>query len=144
MATVNPVSTSSGSSTLSGNSNTTSAVARELVDLCRLGKNGDAIEKLYAEKVISIEPVGGADMPAQMEGIDAVRGKHHWWNENMEVHSADVRGPFVGDDNEFAVYFDYETTFKPTGKRGTMREMARYTVADGKIVREEFFYAPEG
>jgi SnoaL-like domain len=142
MATTNPVSTST-TSPLTGSSNATSALARELVDLCRLGRNGDAIEKLYAEKVVSIEPVGGADMPAQMEGIEAVRGKHHWWNENMVVHSAEVRGPFVGDDNEFAVYFDYDTTFKPTGKRGTMREMARYTVADGKIVREEFFYAPE-
>ena len=142
MATTNPTATST-TSNLTGSSNATSAVARELVDLCRLGKNGDAIEKLYAEKVVSIEPVGSADMPAQMNGIDAVRGKHHWWNENMVVHSADVSGPFVGENNEFAVYFNYDTTFKPTGKRGTMKEMARYTVDDGKIVKEEFFYAPE-
>lgn len=143
MATTNPTATST-TSKLSGSSTATSAVARELVDLCRLGRNGEAVEKLYSEKVVSIEPVGSADMPAQMNGIDAVRGKHHWWNENMVVHSADVRGPFVGENNEFAVYFNYDTTFKPTGKRGIMKEMARYTVDDGKIVREEFFYAPEG
>jgi hypothetical protein len=31
-------------------------------------------------------------------------------------------------------------TFKPTGKRQTRDEMALFTVANGKIVREEFFY----
>lgn len=119
----------------------TTAVAHELVDLCRAGRNGEAIEKLYSEKIVSIEPTGSADMPAEMKGIDAVRGKHHWWTENMVVHSANVSGPFVGED-EFAVYFNYETTFKPTGQRSTMKEMAKYTVADGKIVKEEFFYTP--
>ena len=117
------------------------AVAHELVDLCRAGKNRDAIEKLYSEKIVSIEPVGDDKTPAESTGIDAVRGKHTWWTENMVVHSADVSGPFIGDD-AFAVYFDYETTFKPTGQRSHMKEMAKYTVADGKIVKEEFFYAP--
>ena len=117
------------------------AVANELVDLCRAGRNGDAIEKLYSEKIVSIEPTGSADMPAEQKGIDAVRAKHHWWAENMVVHSADVAGPFLGEDG-FAVYYNYETTFKPTGERQTMKEMAKYTVADGKIVKEEFFYAP--
>ena len=119
----------------------TTAVAQELVDLCRAGRNGDAIEKFYSEKIVSIEPVGNEAMPAEMKGIDAVRGKHHWWTENMEVHSADIAGPFVADDG-FAVYYKYDTTFKPTGQRSTMKEMAKYTVADGKIVMEEFFYAP--
>jgi len=31
-------------------------------------------------------------------------------------------------------------TMKPTRQRFTMEEMALYTVKDGKIVREEFFY----
>ncbi len=122
-------------------SNSASIVAQELVDLCRSGRNGEAIEKLYSEKILSIEPVKNGDMPAETTGIDAVRGKHKWWTENMVVHSADVTGPFIGEDG-FAVYFNFDTTFKPTGKRSAMKEMARYTVADGKIVKEEFFYAP--
>lgn len=117
------------------------AVANELVDLCRAGRNHDAIEKLYSDKVVSIESVSDGVTPKEQHGLDAVRGKHQWWKENMDVHSADVQGPFIGDDG-FAVYFNYETTFKPTGQRTTMKEMARYTVADGKIVKEEFFYAP--
>ncbi len=122
-------------------SSSASTVAQELVDLCRSGRNGEAIEKLYSEKIVSIEPVKNGDMPAETTGIDAVRGKHQWWTENMLVHSADVSGPFIGEDG-FAVYFNFDTTFKPTGKRSAMKEMARYTVADGKIVKEEFFYAP--
>jgi len=120
---------------------TVTAVAQELVDLCRAGRNGDAIEKLYSEQIVSVEPTGSESMPAEMKGLDAIRGKHHWWTENMVVHSANVNGPFIGDDG-FAVYFEYVTTFKPTGGRSTMKEMARYTVVDGKIVKEEFFYAP--
>ena len=52
-----------------------------------------------------------------------------------------MRGPFVSDD-EFAVYYDYDTTFKPAGQRSRMREMALYGVQNGQIVREEFFYKP--
>jgi ketosteroid isomerase-like protein len=119
----------------------TAAVAQELVDLCRAGRNEDAINKFYSDKIVSIESMGSESMPAETQGIDAIRSKNKWWAENMEVHSADVIGPFVGGDG-FAVRYSYETTFKPTGKRSTMKEMALYKVADGKIVKEEFFYAP--
>ena len=117
----------------------TAAVAQELVALCRAGKNLDAITKLYSPNIVSIEPVGSEAMPAEMQGIDAIRGKNDWWFENNEVHSAETNGPFVGE-RQFAVNYNYETTFKPTNQRMKMSEMALYTVKDGKIVREEFFY----
>jgi ketosteroid isomerase-like protein len=37
-----------------------------------------------------------------------------------------------------------DATFKPTGQRQTMTEMALYTVKDGKIVEEQFFYNVAG
>jgi hypothetical protein len=119
-------------------------IGHELVGLCRQGRNGDAIERFYAQNIVSVEPAGTPEMPAETQGIDAVHKKHNWWNENMEVHSADVRGPFLADGDQFAVYYDYDTTFKPNGQRSTMREMALYDVKDGQIVREEFFYKPSG
>jgi hypothetical protein len=122
---------------------TTATIGQELVGLCRQGRNGDAIERLYSKEIVSVEPTGGEGMPAEQKGIDAVHKKHEWWTDNMEVHSAEVRGPFVGDD-EFAVYYDYDTTFRPTGQRSSMKEMALYTVQNGQIVREEFFYRPSG
>ena len=118
----------------------TSAVADELVSLCRAGKNTDAINALYSPDIVSIESMGNETMPREQKGIDAIRGKNQWWGENNVVHSATVDGPFVGNDDKFAVYYNYDVTFKPTGKRNNMEEMALYTVKDGKVVREQFFY----
>lgn len=117
----------------------TAAVANELVTLCRAGRNLDAIAKLYSPKIESIEPVGNEAMPAELKGIEAIRQKNESWFENNEVHSAEVNGPFIGGD-QFAVQYVFDTTFKPTGQRSAMTEMALYTVKDGKIVREQFYY----
>lgn len=121
----------------------TASVARELVALCREGRNLDAIDKLYSPKIVSTESVATPELPAEMSGIDAIRGKNQWWIDNNEVHEAKVNGPFVGED-QFAVHYEFETTFKPTGERARMTEMALYTVKDGKIVRERFFYHMPG
>ncbi|HKC79917.1 MAG TPA: nuclear transport factor 2 family protein, partial [Gemmatimonadaceae bacterium] len=94
---------------------------------------------LYSPDIVSIESMGNEQMPREMKGIDAIRGKNQWWGENNEVHSATVDGPFLGED-KFAVYYNYDVTFKPTGQRTPMEEMALYTVKDGKVVREQFFY----
>ena len=121
----------------------TATVARELVALCRAGRNMEAIEKFYSPNIVSIESVGSEELPAELRGIDAIRGKNEWWFQNYDVHSAKATGPFIGDD-QFAVKFDYDTTFKPTGEQVQMTEMALYTVADGKIVHEHFFYHMPG
>ena len=122
----------------------TAAVADELVSFCRAGRNADAINTLYSADIVSVESMGNESMPREMKGIDAIRGKNQWWGENNVVHAADVQGPFVGNDDKFAVYYNYDVTFKPTGKRNNMEEMALYTVKDGKIVREQFFYRTTG
>jgi len=121
----------------------TATIARELIELCRAGRNEEAIGKLYSPEIVSVESSGSEEMPAEMHGIDAIRGKNEWWVQNNDVHSAKVTGPFIGDD-QFAVKFEYDTTFKPTGERVVMTEMALYTVADGKIVHEHFFYNMPG
>jgi hypothetical protein len=118
---------------------TTASVAQELVALCRDRRNMDAIDKLYSARIVSVEPMGSESMPAEMNGLEAVKGKNQWWFDNNEIHSAQVNGPFVGE-GQFAVQYTYETTFKPTGQRVTMSEMALYTVKDGKIVKEQFYY----
>jgi len=117
----------------------TATVARELVRLCAEGRNDEAIERFYSPDIVSVESMSSEEMPAELRGIEAIKGKNDWWTENNEVHSAKVVGPFIGE-NQFAVKFEYETTFRPTGERMYVREMALYDVADGRIVREEFFY----
>ena len=119
------------------------AVAQELVTLCRAGRNLDAIATLYSPKIVSVEPVGTDTMPAEMSGLEAIRRKNEWWLDSFEVHSTEVHGPFLGD-RQFAVRYDFDTTLKATGERSRMSEMALYTVEDGRIVREQFFYhAPD-
>jgi hypothetical protein len=121
----------------------TAAVAQQLVNLCRAGRNLEAIEQLYSPKIVSIESVGSEEMPAELSGIDAIRQKNQWWFQNNEVHKAEANGPFIGE-NQFAVQYTFDVTFKPTGQRTEMSEMALYTVKDGKIVKEQFFYNAPG
>jgi ketosteroid isomerase-like protein len=49
-------------------------------------------------------------------------------------------GPFINGD-EFAVRFVMDLTFKETGDRRQMDEIAFYRLKDGKIAEERFFYA---
>ncbi len=121
----------------------TAAVAQQLVNLCRAGRNLEAIDQFYSPKIVSIESVGSEEMPAETSGIDAIRQKNQWWFQNNEVHKAEANGPFVGE-NQFAVQYTFDVTFKPTGQRTEMSEMALYTVKDGKIVKEQFFYNAPG
>jgi SnoaL-like domain len=121
----------------------TATIANELVTLCRAGRNLDAIAKLYSPKIVSIEAAATEDVPAELSGIDAIRKKNEWWVENNEIHAAEVNGPFVGGD-QFAVHYQFDTTFKPTSQRMQMEEMALYPGKDGKIVREQFFYNAPG
>ena len=121
----------------------TATVAEELVELCRAGRNLDAIAKLYSPKIVSIEPIGSDTMPAELRGIDAIRQKNEWWYDTYEVNSVNVEGPFVGED-QFAVRYDFETTAKADGQKMRMTEMALYTVKEAKIVREQFYYHAPG
>lgn len=117
----------------------TMAIAQKLVELCRQGKNTEAINTLYADDVVSVEAGAPPGMDRTSKGIAAVRGKGEWWAANHETHSAAVTGPWPHDDR-FIVGFSYEVTNKPSGNRFKMDEVGLFTVANGKIVREEFFY----
>jgi ketosteroid isomerase-like protein len=127
-------------STKTAHATSVAEVAHEIVDLCRQGKNMEAIRKYYAPDVVSVESASGPTMPAETKGLEAVEGKSQWWVENHEVHSAVAEGPFLGEGNKFAIYFNYDITNKPSGRRMQMVEMGLYTVEDGKIVHEHFFY----
>lgn len=115
-------------------------VGTKIAELCRQGKGMAAIETYYADNVVSIESVAMGDGSREVSGKQAVIGKSKWWEENHEVHSAEVNGPFPHGDDKFALRFNFEVTNKPSGKRQVMDEIAIYQVEGGKIVREEFFY----
>lgn len=117
-------------------------VGKRLVELCRANRNLDAVDSLYANDVVSQEIVEMPGMPARMEGVDAIRRKNQWWLENHTVHGNQVSGPFPHGDR-FIVHFRYDVTAKVgpmAGQRMQMEEAGLYTVRDGKVVKEEFFY----
>lgn len=122
--------------------NDTLTIGNKLVELCREHKNMEAIETLYSPDIVSIEAMSGPGMPTRTEGIAAIKAKNEWWINNHEVHSGVAEGPWPHGDR-FIVRLKYDVTPKVgpmNGKRITMDETALYTVKDGKIVQEEFFY----
>jgi hypothetical protein len=114
----------------------TKTLAKLFTDLCKKGEFDAAGQKYWSDDVVSLEPATG-DM-ARIEGRKGVIGKGEWWYANHTVHDAKVEGPYV-HGNQFLVRFTMDITPKG-GQRTKMDEMAQYTVANGKIVEERFFY----
>ena len=117
-------------------------VAKRLVELCQAGKNMQALDELYSPNIVSVEGAAMPNMPQTQTGIDAIRKKSEWWYDNHEIHSGEATGPWPHGDR-FIVHFKYDVTSKVgpyAGKRMTIDEAGLYTVKEGKIVKEEFFY----
>ncbi len=118
----------------------TAEIAKRYFDLVKEHKNEECLTELFAKDATSVEAAAPPVGERTAKGLDAIRGKGKWWMENHTVHKAEVFGPYPHDDR-FAVRFLYDITNKPSGKRMTMDEVGLFTVENGKIVREEFFYS---
>lgn len=112
-------------------------VAEEFTALCKVGKLDEAGATFWAENVRSIEAMEGPMHVA--EGIPALMAKGEWWFGAHDIHEIEVHGPMI-NGNQFALRFVMDVTFKETGVRSKMDEVALYTVANGKITEERFFY----
>ena len=119
---------------------TTMEIGKELVALCTQGMNQDAIDRLYSPDIVSVEPVAMPGMDQIQRGVAKIKGKNQWWADNHTIHGATVDGPYPHGDR-FVVHFKYDVTPKQTGKRMTMDEVGLFTVQNGKVVKEEFFYS---
>ena len=117
-------------------------IGARLVELCRANDTETGLNELYSADAVSVEAMAMPGTPsAETRGLDGIRGKHAWWENTMEVHSANVDGPYPHGGDRFGVIFEIDCTNRDTGERSQMKEIAIYHVADGKIVREEFFYS---
>ena len=75
-----------------------------------------------------------------------MREKTVMFLKQHDIHHCEVGGPWPHGDR-FIVTFKLDLTAKSgsmAGKRVTIEEAALYTVKDGKIVKEEFFYTMPG
>lgn len=117
----------------------TAEVAAQLAALCSEGEFLKAVDTLYSEDVVSIEASDFQGSGRELRGKQAVRAKNVAWFTGNDVHKANASGPFVSPEH-FAMVFDFDWTSRSTGQRVRMSEVAIYTVAQGRIVREEFLY----
>jgi hypothetical protein len=121
---------------------TVDQIATGIATLCRQGRFLDAVERYYSPSIVSIEAVDFG-LGREQRGIEAIRHKHAFWEQHNETHSVSVRGPYLGTGpaaNQFALHFLFDITRKATAVRGPLSEVALYTVVNGKIAHEEFFY----
>lgn len=112
-------------------------VATKFVELVKAGKLEEVYTQFYSPEIVSVEANGQEGV-----GLEAIHAKNAWWESSFEIHSWETEGPFPGVD-AFAVIYTLDITEKASGKRSTMREVAYYTLKDGKVVREEFLYPSE-
>lgn len=116
---------------------TTQEIGSRLVALFREGKFEEIYTELYSPEIASIEAVPGDDQVAK--GFEAINAKNEWWFSTFEPVKMEVEGPWPHGD-QFILTFDIETINRETKERNAMKEAALYTVKDGKVVEERFFY----
>ena len=116
----------------------TQEVADKLVKYCRQGQNLEAIDELYSDSIVSVEPKGS---PAELtEGkVNVVEKTRGFFKSVEEVHSGFVSDPIVCG-NHFTISMGNDITFKGQG-RMNMEEIGVYEVKEGKIVKEHFFFS---
>jgi hypothetical protein len=116
----------------------TKELARQLVKLCNEGKNFDVMETMYTPDIVSVEGDG-----QETVGKRPVIEKSKRWQEANDIKSQVVRGPFFNGPSHFAAHFTFEVTRKASGESLTIEEVGLYTVKDGLIAREAFYYDGE-
>ena len=116
------------------------AVARDFTAMLRLGQFEAAGEKFWAPDVRSAEPAEiSQDIPALVSGREAARLKARARFANKEIDDLGIDGPFVTGD-QFALFLDMLITDLATGRTQPFAEIAIFTVRDGHIIEERFFY----
>lgn len=112
-------------------------VAEAFAGMLKANQHLEAAERFNAADIISMEA-----MPGPMEicrGTAELRAKGDWWYQNHEIHAFTAEGPLICGD-QFLMRFHVDVTRKENGQRVAMDEFGLYTVRDGKIVEERFFY----
>lgn len=116
---------------------TTQEIAARFYELVQAGDFETIYNELFSPDAKSIEPASG--MLPSVEGMEAIREKGKKWHEMVEaMHGAYTNAPIVAG-NHFACAMGMDITLKGS-PRHQLDEIAVYTVQDGKIISEQFFY----
>ncbi|MEM6912680.1 MAG: SnoaL-like domain-containing protein [Pseudomonadota bacterium] len=115
-------------------------IAEAFLANCRAGKDRDNLDAFYADDAVSVEAMAPPGQAREKKGLVAIHGKHDFWHHAMEELESSAEGPFYDGSGRFSVIFKAQAKDRATGEVIDLHEVAVYTVEDGKIVREEFFY----
>jgi len=115
-------------------------LATDFTAMLRLGQFAAAGEKYWADAVTSTEPM---DLPggisARVSGLEAVRAKSKIWLGANRIDDLSIDGPFV-TGNQFALFMDMMIVGRADEEARPFTEIALYTVRDGRITEERYFY----
>lgn len=116
-------------------STTTQMVANRLVAFLREAKNVEAIEQLYAANAVTQEVDPTRNRVGKAASVEAMKG----FAEIYNFHYTAIEGPLISGGS-FALRLCFEATPKQGGGSFIVDELAVYTVKDGLIAHEQFFY----
>ena len=115
-------------------------IATRLVELCRQGDFETCYKELYSPKIVSIESEGAPTPVAH--GFEGIAEKGKKWETMVEqVHRTEIGEPIIAG-NHFAITWKMNLTYKGAPEPIDSEEICLYEVEDGKIIKEQFFYAP--
>jgi len=117
-------------------------IGEKLVQHCRNGTETQGLDELYHKDAVSVESVPNPETGSrEVVGVAAIKAKHEWWDSQVEMIETGVEGPMPHGDDRFAVIFEAKGKSRESDETFDMREVGIYHVANGKITREEFYYA---
>jgi hypothetical protein len=117
---------------------TTQELADQLVSLLKKGSFEEAQRTFLVENAESIEP-NGTLLPEKTVGLSNILAKGENFRNSIEsVNGLEVSDPMVAG-NAIAVTFTLDANFKSNG-RMVFTELCVFIVADGKIIREIYYY----
>ena len=113
-------------------------IATRLADYCRKEQFTQALESLYAENAVSIEPSEFPGFDKETKGLKAMMEKDRKFSAMVESrHGTTVSEPLIAG-NSFCFVLSMDIKMKGRD-RENLTELCVYTVADGKIISEQFF-----
>ena len=115
-------------------------IANDYAAMMAAGDALAAAQKYWADDIVCFEPdQSPSDEPALAVGKTAALARLISWLEGNSMSEVLVDGPFI-TGNQFALFLDMEITRRADRTRKLFSEIATYTVRDGQIVEERFFY----
>lgn len=117
---------------------TVEQIANRLADYCRKEQFTQALEELYADNAVSIEPFEFPGFDKETKGLKAMLEKDEKFSAMVESrYGTTVSQPLIAG-NSFAFVLTMDMKMKGRD-RERLTELCVYTVEGGKIISEQFF-----